>query len=266
MVPNAICIVAKSPIPGKSKTRLGLASTSSSSRDDAPTPAAANNAPPGLTDEGCARMAKAMLCDVLTEIHSSPSLSSVVKCLYHAPADDDGRRRMGSILDELDIPHRRVGSSNEQQQDAREGTATSQTTTATWCLCPMPDARRNNLRSSHLGSKLAGMLEQTRTIVRNEFGHDGNAGTPSSLPAVAFLGMDSPELPIEEIAYALELASGQFKNSTVATNSNNEDRHTSTQATMVDMGCCACRPRPRPVCSRACAGRIRSRPCRKSKH
>jgi glycosyltransferase A (GT-A) superfamily protein (DUF2064 family) len=69
----------------------------------------------------------------------------------------------------------------------------------------MPDASQSNLRSSDLGSKLAGMLEQTRTIVQNEFGDDD---APSS-PAVAFLGMDSPELPIEEIAYALQLASGQ---------------------------------------------------------
>ena len=221
MVPNAICIVAKSPTPGKSKTRLGLASTSSSSRD-ASTPAP-NNAPPGLTDEGCAKMAKAMLCDVLVGIHTSPSLSSVVKCLYHAPADDDGRKRMGAILDELDIPYRRRGCSGDEQYEVQECTATPKTTIDTWYLCPMPDAHRSNLRSSDLGSKLAGMLEQTRSMVQTEFGNDndGGDGTPSSLPAVAFLGMDSPELPTEEIAYALELASGRSKNSNVATNSSN---------------------------------------------
>ena len=91
----------------------------------------------------------------------------------------------------------------------------------TYVRCPTPDAHRSNLRSSDLGSKLAGMLEQTRSMVQTEFGCDGGDGTPSSPPAVAFLGMDSPELPTEEIAYALELASGQLPNSSVANNSNN---------------------------------------------
>lgn len=203
MLPNAICIVAKCPTPGKSKTRL---SSACPSRNNA---TATSTTTTGLTDEGCAQMAKAMLCDVLMGIHNSSSLSSVVKFLYHAPADDDGRQRMGSILDELDIPYISgsfCGETDTKKQQQYmyppKSTALPQTN---WYLRPMPDASQSNLRSSDLGSKLAGMLEQTRTIVQNEFGDDD---APSS-PAVAFLGMDSPELPIEEIAYALQLASGQ---------------------------------------------------------
>ena len=91
MIPNAICVVAKCPIPGKSKTRLSAAAGGGG----------------GLTDEGCALMAKAMLCDVLSSIHRTEALSTVVKFLYYAPADDDGKQRMGSILDELGIFVRR---------------------------------------------------------------------------------------------------------------------------------------------------------------
>ena len=227
MVPNAICVVAKCPIPGKSKTRL--ASTT------------------GLTDEGCATMAKAMLSDVLMTIHTSKSLSSVVKVLYHAPADDDGARRMGSILDQLGIPYKRVSDSSsssssngecgecgeadtgtKQTQNDPESTSTSQTT---WYLCPMPDAHRGNLQSSDLGTKLAGMLVQTRTMVQKEF--SGQDDTPQQAPAVAFLGMDAPELPVEEIAYALELASGQqqLEEESAIDHNNNNNNNNSNRGT-----------------------------------
>jgi glycosyltransferase A (GT-A) superfamily protein (DUF2064 family) len=184
--PNAICVVAKCPIPGKSKTRLSS----------------------GLTDDGCARMARAMLCDVLAGLHGAQSLSSVMKFLYYAPADDDGRRRMKWILDDLGIPYRYCagGTTSQVQHQPQKNDQEGDT----WYLCPMPDASRGNLRSSDLGTKLAGMLEHTRSVVKHDFGDNKRE---VSSPAVAFLGMDSPELPIEEIAYALRLASGQIAES-----------------------------------------------------
>ena len=223
MVPNAmICVVAKCPIAGKSKTRLAT----------------------GLTDEGCAAMAKAMLSDVLTTLHTSKSLSPVVKVLYHAPADADGARLMGSILDELGIPYRIAGNSSgsecsecgeagtntNQTQNDPESTSTAKPQT-TWYLCPMPDAHNSNLQSSDLGSKLAGMLVQTRTMVQKEF--SGQDDTPQQAPAVAFLGMDAPELPVEEIAYALELASGQqqLEEESAIDHNNNNNNNNSNRGT-----------------------------------
>jgi len=203
MVPNAICIVAKCPIPGKSKTRLSAAAAGGG----------------GLTDEGCALIAKSMLCDVLSNIHRAEALSSVVKFLYFAPADDDGKQRMGLILDELGILYV-DGSHILKQADHRPGILDNAGGPSgrgldvlrhdKWYLCPMPDARQSNLRSSDLGGKLAGMLDHTRSIVWNDFGDIDAAITP---PAVAFLGMDSPELPVGEILYALQLASRQLPHS-----------------------------------------------------
>ena len=204
MVPNAICVVAKCPIPGKSKTRLSAADAA------------------GLTDEGCALMAKAMLCDVLSSIHRAKALSSVakhpvVKFLYFAPADEEGMKRMGSILDELSMLYV-DGSQTLAQADRRReyqelGCSERGLDVLrydAWYLCPMPDARQSNLRSSDLGIKLAGMLDYTRSTVWNDLGDIDAAITP---PAVAFLGMDSPELPIGEIAHALQLASRQLPHS-----------------------------------------------------
>ena len=205
-VPNAICVVAKCPIPGKSKTRLS---------------AAAAGGGGDLTDEECALMAKAMLCDVLSSIHRAEALSTVVKFLYFAPADEEGMKRMGSILDELGICYV-DGSQILEQADRRpgildnaggpSGRGLDALRHGKWYLCPMPGARQSNLRSSDLGKKLVGMYINTRSIVMNDFGviDFETATTPRSRtpPAVAFLGMDSPELPVGEIAYALQLASG----------------------------------------------------------
>ena len=144
MVPNAICIVAKCPIPGKSKTRLSAAAAGAT----------------GLTDEGCALMAKAMLCDVLSIIHRAEELSSVVKFLYYAPADEEGKQRMGSILDELGICYV-DGSQILEQADRRPGILDNAggpsgrgldvLRNGKWYLSPMPGARQSNLRSSDLG-------------------------------------------------------------------------------------------------------------------
>lgn len=131
---GAIVVVAKCPLPGKSKTRLM----------------------PMLGEEGSATLAKAMLSDVLCGIASLP----IAKILYYAPGTSEGRHIMQSLLEELGIV------------DAVQ-------------LVPM---LHGDLRSRDLGNQLANALTEAKKLVNGP---------------IMFLGMDAPELPLDEIRTAL---------------------------------------------------------------
>jgi len=189
---NAIVIVAKCPIAGKSKTRLAKTGL--------------------LNDDGCETMAKAMLCDVITSIDNSDELRkvNVVKFIYHAPSTEEGRRIIEDICTSLNAAF--VSPSPEDGEDTDTSTNASgiqqpvpsniNDACSLWNICAMPDS--GSLQSSDLGNKLAGILEQTRTILHSRY---GDAAPSDFAPSVAFVGMDAPELPLSEISYALELAS-----------------------------------------------------------
>ena len=193
--PNkAIVIVAKCPIAGKSKTRLAKTGL--------------------LDDDGCATMARAMLSDVISYIHTSEELRNVVKFIYHAPPSIKGRRMMQDIFKSLNVACESSpdGEDNTMETCSTNASGISIPTTSSkteddcssWNICGMPD-NGDSLQSSDLGSKLAAILEQTRTMLRCRYANDH--ATPSDYaPAVAFVGMDSPELPLSEIFYALDLA------------------------------------------------------------
>lgn len=149
-VEGAIIVVAKCPLPGKSKTRLL----------------------PLLGEQGSATLAKAMLCDVLaTLVNYFPS---TLKILYYAPGTEEGRKYMQQhiIQQELEI-----------------------TSDDIIHLLPMPQG--TNLQQADLGYLLQNALGQAKQLLA-----PGKGG-------IVFLGMDSPELPLEEITKALQRTDGE---------------------------------------------------------
>lgn len=82
-----------------------------------------------------------------------------------------------------------------------------------WVLLPMAKSAsntvsRSDLTSSSLGYKLEVTLERTRELIR--IANLSNINN-SNNEAVLFLGMDSPELPMEEIVYGLQTSSGNMR-------------------------------------------------------
>jgi len=100
------------------------------------------------------------------------------------------------------------GSTSPTDVIRKHLTTTQEKVTASppWILLPMASSslesssgdQKNNLQSSDLGSKLADALERVRHILSKDCGEGEGEGCP-----IAFLGMDSPELPIGEIANAM---------------------------------------------------------------
>ena len=134
---GVIVVVAKCPIPGNSKTRLI----------------------PLLGEEGSAKLAKAMLSDILLSLVRCMKRCHII--LYYAPETEEGRLHMHGLLHDLGI------SDNVD-------------------LLPM---LHGDLYSQDLGYQLSNALHEARRITTTS----GN---------VMFLGMDSPELPIEELEEA----------------------------------------------------------------
>ncbi|CAB9524830.1 Uncharacterized protein conserved in bacteria (DUF2064) [Seminavis robusta] len=150
---HTIVVVAKCPIPGKSKTRLI----------------------PKLKEEGSAKLAKAMLSDVLITLSECAQLAKVRKILFYAPANDQGKTIMNNLLQELDLSTSSTTTTSSDHPQPRD-----------WMLLPMIS---QDLTSPNLGDILTDILQRTRALQNN-----GN---------VVFLGMDSPELPMEEIVAAI---------------------------------------------------------------
>jgi glycosyltransferase A (GT-A) superfamily protein (DUF2064 family) len=111
---GAIVVVAKCPIPGKSKTRLI----------------------PLLGPEGSARLARAMLSDVLVSLVQCRPLDPVKIILYYAP----DKTIMVELLKELKIDEQRVH------------------------LLPM--LKDNDLTKSDLGRQLTNALQEARNLTK----------------------------------------------------------------------------------------------------
>ncbi|KAL9184155.1 hypothetical protein ACHAXT_002241 [Thalassiosira profunda] len=187
-VGGAIVVFAKCPIAGASKTRLA----------------------PLLGDDGAAALARAMLSDVLVSISGYPPLRNTLKVLVYAPGTAPGEAQMTAILQALQFPiHKGVTTTLENEGFDGSG----------WVLLPMKSssaangnkeaqsegASKSDLTSSSLGDKLADALVRVRGLLAK--------GSLRNNPnkAVLFLGMDAPELPLEEIAHGLQLSSGNGK-------------------------------------------------------
>jgi len=126
-VEGTIVVVAKCPIPGKSKTRLI----------------------PLLGKEGSVRLAKSMLSDVLKTIDGCSELENVRKILLYAPGTPEGLETMEVILEELNL-----GTKGEDNPNS-------------WHLLPMISSSsqtKDDLRSHDLGAKLEDALTRARTL------------------------------------------------------------------------------------------------------
>mmetsp|Transcript_34157 Transcript_34157/g.72782 ORF Transcript_34157/g.72782 Transcript_34157/m.72782 type:complete len:391 (-) Transcript_34157:126-1298(-) len=201
-VGGAVVVFAKCPIAGSSKTRLA----------------------PLLGAEGAARLAKAMLSDVLVSLSECALLRNTLKVLVYAPGTQSGESHIVSILHSLHLSYHMmdIDPSKDEQSDQinsldenREHNVSDATG---WILLPMkssaptnsnihteqkqsPIASKSCLTSSSLGGKLEDALERTRKLISSTV-NDKNKSNLNE--AVLFLGMDSPELPIEEIVYGLQ--------------------------------------------------------------
>jgi hypothetical protein len=100
-------------------------------------------------------------------------LAQVEKILLYAPPTDEGFSIMKALLQELGI--------------------------SSWTLRPMMAA--DNLLASHLGSQLTQALIEIRRQCQSPDPSEHQQQQPQS--SVVFLGMDSPELPLDEIIAAL---------------------------------------------------------------
>mmetsp|Transcript_12666 Transcript_12666/g.34949 ORF Transcript_12666/g.34949 Transcript_12666/m.34949 type:complete len:308 (-) Transcript_12666:51-974(-) len=155
---GAIVVVAKCPIPGKSKTRLAAR----------------------YGKEGSAALARSMLCDVLTSLEKCTAINSYTKVLLYAPGNDDGLAIMKGIMASINLAVLSTGEERQQNADA------------SWTLLPM---HSTVLQSSALSAILSDALRRVRDLIDP----DGS---------VVFLGMDAPELPLDDIARALGQSHG----------------------------------------------------------
>lgn len=226
---GAIVIFAKYPISGSSKTRLS----------------------PLLGDDGSASLARAMLSDVIEGISFHPVLRRKLKFIVYAPDNDIGKKGMREILDSLnltckfvseELSHncRLIEEDEEEEQDNDDDDIHD-----SWLLLPMSQSSNNtttttqttnDLTSSDLGEKLSNALSTVQTILLFEGGgcsgtwsieslsssHDDSILSNTGGP-VAFVGMDSPELPLDEIANAFQIASPSFANNDNNNNNNSHD-------------------------------------------
>ncbi|KAL7517050.1 hypothetical protein ACHAWX_002005 [Stephanocyclus meneghinianus] len=216
-VGGAIVVIAKCPISGVSKTRCA----------------------PLLGYDGAASLAKAMLSDILVTLSECVStlpsdwiisfitsrdaysiddsqylLRKTLKVLMYAPGTTAGESNMISILRSLKLLY--YSTDSYPINDCIAQTIFETHDTERWYLLPMiptPEANSmsahlslerdlKDLNSSALGDKLIDALERTRILLAQHKGHY------QQNEAVLFLGMDAPELPIEEIIYGLQVSSG----------------------------------------------------------
>ena len=139
---------------------------------------------PLLGDDGAALLAQAMLSDVLSSLTSCDRLRDTLKLLVYAPGDSITGSRMTKLLESLGLSCR-----SSESYTPRMDKQTS------WVLMPML-SDSSDLTSSSLGDKLMDALTRARELTDD--------GSP-----VLFLGMDSPELPIDEIVRGFEVASSE---------------------------------------------------------
>mmetsp|Transcript_14178 Transcript_14178/g.30587 ORF Transcript_14178/g.30587 Transcript_14178/m.30587 type:complete len:360 (-) Transcript_14178:83-1162(-) len=206
-VGGAVVVFAKCPIAGSSKTRLA----------------------PLLGPEGAAQLAKAMLSDILVSLSQCVLLNDTLKVLMYAPGTQSGESQMMSILDSLDISYNKIEkepSVKNKKSDQITKTSDDEERgylsfdTDGWVLLPMQKASKSDLTSSSLGSKLEDALERIRKLLADMVGKSSNVNNNNRNEAVLFLGMDSPEIPMEEIVYGLMQSNDHPSNEKLSKNCN----------------------------------------------
>ena len=115
---------------------------------------------------------------------------------------------MISILQSLDLPYHTIDQLNCTGEESETYAVYDG-----WILLPMKsstprfDASKSELTSSSLGDKLEDALNRTRELISTTKSTTNR--TKSMNEAVLFLGMDSPEITMEEIIYGLHISSGK---------------------------------------------------------
>lgn len=185
-VGGAIVVFAKCPIAGASKTRLA----------------------PLLGAEGAAALAQAMLSDVLVSLCECTALTHTLKVLVYAPSTKEGEMQMVSILQSLHLHHQIIADDQKPSEKTTHNYCSDG-----WLLMPMlssSSTTKFDLRSSSLGEKLQDALERTRQLIYSMDTTSDNKTNDTIInnESVLFLGMDSPELPLEEIVHGLKTSSG----------------------------------------------------------
>lgn len=199
VVGGAIVVVAKCPRSGHSKTRLA----------------------PLLGTEGAATLAQAMLSDVLVSLSDYLPLKGTLKVLLYAPGTKEGESHMISILQSLYLPfvatmtHCSTGGGGDGNDLLPLPILQTILTNNGWVLLPMKVSTSNSdlTSSSLLGEILVDALDTARALLDSLNSSNISVVNPCTTSknndAVLFLGMDSPELPLEEILHGLQLSSGK---------------------------------------------------------
>lgn len=147
-------------------------------------------------------------------LSTQPNLDGTLKVLLYAPGTKDGEMHMSSILRSLDMPY--VSSPLPSSPVLRTVLVNNG-----WVLLPVNDPSSSSSSSSSsddLSSLLVDALEKTRGLLVETSTSWRKTSSSSPKPtvvangddngAVLFLGMDSPELPMEEVVYGLGISSG----------------------------------------------------------
>lgn len=219
VVGGAIVVVAKCPRSGHSKTRLA----------------------PLLGTKGAAMLAQAMLSDVLVSLSDYSHLEGTLKVLLYAPGTKEGESHMISILQSLRLPFAvtmsqwsagSIGGVGDDKALMPLPVLQTILTNNGWVLLPMELSTSNSdlTSSSLLGKILVDALDTTRALLASLSKSSNNSvvtpcTTSKNNDAVLFLGMDSPELPLEEIVYGLQLSSGRLKRQDTVNGVNNGKAH-----------------------------------------
>ncbi|KAL3937998.1 MAG: hypothetical protein SGBAC_007000 [Bacillariaceae sp.] len=127
-----------------------------------------------------------MLSDVLLTLEHCPELKQVNKVLLYAPGDENGFSIMMNVLNEIGIE-----GCSATEECSRSGTSR-------WRLFPMISP---NLQSSDLGGILQHALDRVVAAPWNQ-----NQEQSTSSTGVVFLGMDSPEIALQDVVKGLQLA------------------------------------------------------------
>lgn len=181
-----IVVFAKCPIAGSSKTRL--------TRDGF------------MNLDEAADLAEAMLKDVIQSISEHKLLKTCKKVLVYAPGNEQGEHQMTQVINVLGL--RAIPTAFEESSPNED---------VTWYLLPMASSTgsiQKSLLSSDLGFKLATALKQIRDWNLNSSNHVRGSlikTQQNCTGPIMFLGMDSPDLPCDELAEAMLISKEQSK-------------------------------------------------------
>lgn len=190
---SVVVVVAKCPIPGSSKTRLHKL----------------------LGEKGAAKLAGAMLSDVLTTISqvtrtnavsensnnndTTDSTSTIIsttkqnRVLLYAPSTPEGRSLMLAVVKKLGIENDWTLLPMQDSSSQEEGNSSKESSPV-----PLP---LHSLHSSYLGNILSDALFRAHRMSM-AIKENGKQRRTQADGSVLFLGMDAPELPLEEIEEA----------------------------------------------------------------